>query len=104
MHSESSVTAPPPRLETLHPLFESQVEARPGVHGDEEATYAELEDRSNRLAHHLRERGLGRGALVAVLLPRSIDHVVAMLGVLKSGAGCVPLDPDDPSARIDAVL
>ena len=108
MHSESSVLAPPPRLETLHPLFEAQADARPGavaiVHGDEEATYAELEDRSNRLAHYLRERGFGRGALVAVLLPRSIDHVVAMLGVLKSGACCVPLDPENPAARIDAVL
>ena len=108
MQSEPSVLAPPPRLETLHPLFEAQADARPGavaiLHGDEEATYAELEDRSNRLAHHLRERGLGRGALVAVLLPRSIDHVVAMLGVLKSGACCVPLDPENPPARIDAVL
>lgn len=108
MHSEPSVLAPPPRLETLHPLFEAQADARPGavaiMHGDEEATYAELEDRSNRLANHLRERGLGRGALVAVLLPRSVDHVVAMLGVLKSGACCVPLDPEDPAARIDAVL
>ena len=108
MHSDSSVAAAPPRLETLHPLFESQVEARPGavavVHGDEEATYAELEDRSNRLANWLRVRGIGRGARVAVLLPRSIDHVVAMLGVLKSGAACVPLDPEDPSARVDAVL
>ena len=108
MHDETSAPTPPPRLETLPPLFEAQAEARPGavavLHEDQEATYEELEERSNRLARCLRDRGIGRGDIVAVLLPRSIDHVVAVLATLKSGACCVPLDPEDPPARIDAVL
>jgi len=108
MHSLPAPLAPPPRLETLHAVFEAQAETRPdavaAVFGEEEARYAQLEERSNRLARHLRGRGIGRGSLVALLVPRSIDHLVGMLGILKAGACCVPLDPEDPPARLDAVL
>ncbi|QHY94270.1 Tyrocidine synthase 3 [Streptomyces sp. S4.7] len=63
-------------------------------------SYGELEERSNRLAWGLRGLGIGRGDVVGVLLPRSVDLVVALLGVLKSGAGYVPMDPGYPAERV----
>lgn len=62
--------------------------------------YAELEARANRLAHLLRARGIGRGALVGLCLDRSADMLAAQLAVLKSGAAYVPLDPAYPKGRL----
>ncbi|WP_062216585.1 non-ribosomal peptide synthetase [Streptomyces sp. NBRC 109706] len=70
----------------------------------EELTYAELEERSNRLAHLLIERGAGPERFVALAVPRSTAMVVALLAVIKSGAGYVPLDPDYPADRIAYML
>ncbi|MES1244615.1 MAG: amino acid adenylation domain-containing protein, partial [Acidobacteriota bacterium] len=66
---------------------------------DRGLTYAELEERSNRLAWLLRARGIGRGENVGIVFPRSVELVVALLGVLKAGAAYVPLEPDYPPAR-----
>jgi amino acid adenylation domain-containing protein len=63
-------------------------------------SYGELEARSNRLAHALRARGIGRGHRVGLGVKRDAVMVVAMLGVLKSGAGYVPLDPGFPGDRL----
>ncbi|MDH6117110.1 amino acid adenylation domain-containing protein [Kitasatospora sp. GAS204A] len=63
------------------------------VHGSRTVSYADLEDYSNRLARLLISRGAGPGELVALALPRSADQLIAILAVLKSGAGYVPLDP-----------
>ncbi len=59
-------------------------------------THGELDARSNRLAHFLRQRGVGRGDLVGLCVDRGIDMVVAQLGILKAGAAYVPLDPALP--------
>ncbi|WP_205878058.1 non-ribosomal peptide synthase/polyketide synthase [Mycobacterium camsae] len=67
-------------------------------------TYRELDQASNRLAHHLAARGAHSGTLVALVFSRSAEAIVAMLGVLKSGAGYLPIDPALPSARIDFML
>ena len=67
-------------------------------------TYREVDESSNRLAHLLVGRGVGPGERVGLLLPRSAQAVVAMLGVLKTGAAYVPLDPAHPDARIGFVL
>ncbi|MFI5911649.1 amino acid adenylation domain-containing protein [Dactylosporangium sp. NPDC051541] len=67
-------------------------------------TYAELDARSDRVARHLRAAGVGPGHLVALTLPRSLDLHIAVWGVLKSGAGFVPLDPEHPEARTRFVL
>ncbi|WP_347242226.1 AMP-binding protein, partial [Streptomyces sp. IB2014 016-6] len=67
-------------------------------------SYGELEERSNRLAWGLRGLGIGRGDVVGVLLPRSVDLVVALLGVLKSGAGYVPMDPGYPAERVEFMV
>ncbi|WP_219910906.1 non-ribosomal peptide synthetase/type I polyketide synthase [Saccharothrix carnea] len=64
-----------------------------------EVRYRELDERANQVAHRLRARGVGRGDVVAVLLPRGHDLVTAVLGVLKSGAAYLPLDPGLPTAR-----
>ncbi|GAA3887070.1 hypothetical protein GCM10022243_59820 [Saccharothrix violaceirubra] len=67
-------------------------------------TYAELDARANRLAHHLIARGAGPESLVALRFPRSLDLVVAVLGVLKSGAAYLPVDPDYPAERIAVMV
>ena len=92
----------------LHELFERQADARPnatallcaGAH----MTYGELERRSNQLARLLRQRGVGRGDCVGLWLPRSMDVLVALLGIMKAGAAYVPLDPEYPADRVAFVL
>lgn len=69
--------------------------------GARRCTYGELDAQSNRLAHALRERGIGRGQRVGLCLERGTDMLVALLAVLKSGAAYVPLDPAFPQARLD---
>jgi amino acid adenylation domain-containing protein len=68
--------------------------------GEKSVTYAELDACSNRIAHILRGRGVRNGGLVGVCLDRGPDMVAAMIGVLKAGAGYVPLDPGYPAARL----
>jgi amino acid adenylation domain-containing protein len=67
-------------------------------------TYAELETRANRLAHHLRARGARPGLPVGLCVPRSADMLVALLAIVKSGAAVVPLDPSYPAERLAAML
>ncbi|MEV0322488.1 amino acid adenylation domain-containing protein [Streptomyces sp. NPDC050658] len=67
-------------------------------------TYAQLQAQANQVAHALRERGVGRGARVAVMMERCPQLIVALLGVLVSGAAYVPVDPGYPAERIDYLL
>ncbi|WP_442791741.1 amino acid adenylation domain-containing protein [Mycolicibacterium sp. ND9-15] len=67
-------------------------------------TYRELDEASNRLAHLLIDRGVGVGGLVALLVGRSAEAVVAMLGVLKAGAAYLPIDAGLPGARIEFMI
>jgi len=67
-------------------------------------SYAALEARANRLARHLAAHGAGRERLVALMLPRSADLVIAALATLKAGAGYAPIDPAAPAERIAAML
>jgi len=73
-------------------------------YGDRELTYAELERRANALAHRLQHGGSGPESVVAVLLDRSEDLVVALLGVLKAGGAVMPIDPAQPANRVAAML
>jgi amino acid adenylation domain-containing protein len=92
----------------LHHFFEQQAALRPqhvAVEcNGEKMTYAELDGRANAVAVLLRDRGIRRGALVGLFLKKSSALYVAMLGILKAGAGYVPIDLKFPLARIDAVL
>jgi amino acid adenylation domain-containing protein len=89
-------------------LFERHAAATPNaiaVTGpDGQLTYRELNEAANRLAHLLRSRGISREDRVALCLRRDTSHVVAILGVLKSGAAYVPIDPQHPFTRIRYVL
>src|SRR6266487_3193284 len=90
----------------LHNLFEGRAApANPAVLcGGQTLSYGELEKRANQLARFLRSRLIGKGCVVGLLLPRSPDVYVAVLGILKSGAAYVPLDPDYPHERIAWIL
>jgi amino acid adenylation domain-containing protein len=70
---------------------------------DREMTYAELDRRADALAHRLQRLGVGLHSIVAVLLDRSEDLVVAFLGVLKAGGAFMPLDPAQPTNRVAAM-
>jgi amino acid adenylation domain-containing protein len=89
-------------------LIGEQVRLRPDavavVEGDRQLTYAELNARSNRLARHLRSRGIGCEDVVGVCLQRSTGLMVALLGVLKAGAAYLPLDADHPGQRMQYML
>ncbi|MGX4687703.1 amino acid adenylation domain-containing protein [Streptomyces sp. JNUCC 63] len=93
---------------TLTELLEAQAAGTPQatavVFEGETLTYAELNARANRLARLLVERGTGPEGFVALALPRSLDLIVALLAVLKSGAAYVPVDPDYPAERIRYIL
>src|SRR6202011_3127193 len=67
-------------------------------------TYRELNSRSNQLAHHLRLLDVGPEVLVGLCLGRSLNFVVAALGVMKAGGAYLPIDPDAPKARIATIL
>ncbi|MEU6540185.1 amino acid adenylation domain-containing protein [Streptomyces sp. NPDC047000] len=92
----------------LHTLFEVQAARRPDatalIHDGERLSYAELNARADRLAGILAERGVGRGAVLAVLMDRGFDLVVALLAALKAGAGYTLLDPGLPAARLAGVV
>jgi amino acid adenylation domain-containing protein len=97
-----------PRDKCIHELFESQVEQTPQavavVFGDQQLTYQELNERANQLAHYLRRLGVRRDMLVGICTRRSLEMVIATLGVLKAGAAYVPLDPGYPRERLAFML
>jgi amino acid adenylation domain-containing protein len=92
----------------LHRLFEAQVGRTPGgvalgLEG-RELTYAQVNERANRLARVLRAKGVGPGVLVGVIAERSFEMVVSLLAILKAGGAYVPLDPSYPGERLRHML
>ncbi|MEO8429888.1 MAG: amino acid adenylation domain-containing protein [Acidobacteriota bacterium] len=88
----------------VHELFEEQAALRPHsiavVSGGEAVTYADLESRSAALADRLRASGAAPEVVVGLCLDRSVDLLVGLLGILRSGAAYLPLDPSLPAARL----
>src|SRR5262249_57185252 len=85
-------------------LFAAQVARTPEAVavtcGGRSMTYRELEEAANRLAHLLADHGSGPGSCVALLFTRSVEAIVAIVAVLKTGAAYLPIDPALPAARI----
>lgn len=97
-----------PRDKCVHQLFEEQVAKTPDkvavIARDKTLTYTELNEQANRIAHSLMENGVGIGDIVAFSLPRRSYLLATMMGILKSGAAYLPIDPDYPQDRIDYML
>jgi amino acid adenylation domain-containing protein len=89
-------------------LFEGQVRKRPDAVAvsmrSVRVSYADLDSRSNRLAHRLVALGAASETCVGLMLPRSVEAILAMLGILKSGAAYVPLDPAWPAERLNLLV
>ncbi|MFG2598974.1 amino acid adenylation domain-containing protein, partial [Streptomyces sp. NPDC048462] len=100
----NGATGPYPDTATIHSLIEDRTATDPHAialtHGTEQWTYAQLNDRANQLAHHLRTTGITPDTLIAVCLDRSPELIATLLGILKAGAAFVPLDPEYPTDRI----
>ncbi len=96
-----------PREKCFHQVFEEQASSNPKATAvmfeGTRLTYAELNKRSNQLAHWLRDSGVNRGNLVGISIDPSIEMLVAILGVMKAGGAYVPLDPQYPADRINFI-
>ncbi len=108
LHREWQTDFYSPQHLCIHELFEMQVEnsleSIALVYKEQALSYGELNCRSNQLAHYLNEQEVGLEARVAICMEPSIEMVIGILGILKSGACYVPIDPTDPQARIDYIL
>ncbi|MGG7175941.1 amino acid adenylation domain-containing protein, partial [Clostridium paraputrificum] len=93
---------------TLVDIFEEQVKRTPKniavVYEEEQLTYEELNEKANILARTLRSNGVGSDNVVAIMIDRSIEMIVGIIGVLKSGAAYLPIDPSHPNNRIEYML
>jgi amino acid adenylation domain-containing protein len=97
-----------PSEQCIHEMFEQQAQRTPEavavICEGCSLTYRELNQRANQLAHALRESGVGPEVIVGVYMERSLEMVVALLGVLKSGGAYIPLDPAYPAERLAFML
>jgi amino acid adenylation domain-containing protein/non-ribosomal peptide synthase protein (TIGR01720 family) len=100
----NDTTSEYPKDKCIHELFELQVANSPNglaaVFGTEKLTYEELNQRANRLAHYLVKQGVAPDSVVGVCVERSMDMLVAVLAIMKSGGAYLPLDPSYPRARL----
>ena len=91
-----------------HQIFEAQAQHAPNrtalIFENQELTYAQLNARANQLAHYLASLGARPGKFVGIFMERSVEMIVAVLGVLKSGAACIPLDSVYPKERLTFML
>ncbi|WP_374025613.1 non-ribosomal peptide synthase/polyketide synthase [Mycobacterium sp. HNNTM2301] len=106
--NRAALTQPRPTPVSVPALFAAQVARAPQAVAITDRggswTYRDVDEAANRLAHLLSRRGVGPGGCVAVLLERSARAIIAIMGVLKTGAAYVPIDPAVPTARIGFIL
>ncbi|MCK4258361.1 MAG: amino acid adenylation domain-containing protein [Halanaerobiales bacterium] len=96
------------KTKTIHELFEEQVENRPDdialIFEEESLTYKELNEKSNQLAHILRDKGVQADNIIGIMVKRSLEMIVGILGVLKAGGAYLPVDPTYPQERIKYMI
>jgi non-ribosomal peptide synthetase component F len=92
----------------INELFEKEVDRNPDapaiIFGESQLTYREVNTRANQLARFLRRFGVGPNSLVGLCVHRSPEMIIGILGILKSGAAYVPMDPDDSEERISFIM
>lgn len=97
-----------PKDKTIHELFEEQVNKVPDhiavVFENRRLTYKELNARANQMAKVLRNKGVKPDSIVGIMIDRSIEMIVGILGVLKAGGAYLPIDPNYPTERINYIL
>ncbi|WP_291567208.1 non-ribosomal peptide synthetase [Clostridium sp. UBA2485] len=97
-----------PKDKTIYELFEAQVEKMPDniavVFEDKSLTYRELNERANSLARVLRDKAVKADSIVGIMLERSIEMIVGIMGILKAGGAYLPIDLDYPKERIEYML
>lgn len=93
---------------TVCELFEEKAIEHPNKialeFNNQRITYSELSEKTNQLANYLLENKIGKNSIVAIIMNHSIELIVSILGVLKTGAGYLPIDPDTPTKRIDFII
>ncbi|MEK4732085.1 non-ribosomal peptide synthase/polyketide synthase [Paenibacillus sp. FSL L8-0641] len=108
LYTFNATEAQYPKNKTIHQLFEEQAEKNPDhvavVFEGKKLTYSELNKKSNGLAHVLRAKGVKPDSIVGILAERSLEMIVAILGVLKAGGAYLPIDPDYPEEKISHML
>ncbi|UQV46661.1 amino acid adenylation domain-containing protein [Janthinobacterium lividum] len=108
LYGFNATAADYPRDACLHELFEQQVARTPDatalVYEDQALSYAQLNERANRLAHYLRTQGVGPDRLVGICAERGLDMMIGLLATLKAGGAYVPLDPSYPQERLSYML
>ncbi len=101
-------TNPNPSPECLHEVFDAWAERQPQsiavVSGDEVLTFGELKERADKLAGYLQTRGAGFGSQVGICMERSPEMIVSILGIVKTGAAYLPLDPSYPFERLNFMV
>ena len=97
-----------PKNKIIYELFEEQVEKTPEniavVYEEKEISYRELNKRANQLARVLREKGVGPDKIVGIMVERSLEMIVGIMGILKSGGIYLPINPEYPNERIEYML
>ncbi|MDP4147599.1 MAG: amino acid adenylation domain-containing protein, partial [Bacillota bacterium] len=97
-----------PKDKTIYELFEEQVEKTPDniavVYEENQLSYRELNNRANQLARLLREKGVGPDKIVGIMVERSLEMIVGIMGIIKAGGAYLPIDSEYPKERIEYML
>ncbi|WP_339226903.1 bacitracin non-ribosomal peptide synthetase BacA [Bacillus sp. FSL K6-0972] len=108
LHTFNDTKTSYPKDKPLHELFEEQAMKTPDhtalVFGAQRMTYRELNEKANQAARLLREKGIGRGSIAAIIADRSFEMIIGIIGILKAGGAYLPIDPETPKDRIDFML
>ncbi|MGL5060428.1 MAG: non-ribosomal peptide synthetase [Microcoleus sp.] len=104
----NNTTCEYPLNKCIHQLFEEQVDRTPdriaAIFENRKLTYREVNQKANQLAHFLKDKGVGKGKYVPVVMERSLELLLSYLAIMKTGAAFVPIDPKWPTTRISEIL